>query len=145
MTARRSSRILVAAAALGVAAAALVAAPPAQAMRPTESRVTLTVTVLPGQVRLVHGEAVAVQLSTNLTTGYSWAAKVTGNKSAVKVSKVRYTAPSGPDLVGAPGTTTWKITAVGPGKATVTFLATPPGGGTAVSDGALKVIVAHES
>jgi predicted secreted protein len=133
--------MLIAAAALGIAATALVAAAPAHAMVPASSDVTLTITELPGQVRLVTGEAVAVRLSTNLTTGYTWSTKVTGNASAVKVSKGRYTAPADTGTAGAPGTTTWTITATGPGRATVVFLATPPGGGTPERDGALRVIV----
>lgn len=137
----RPSRALIAVAALGLAATALVSAAPAQAMVPASSDVTLTITELPGQVRLVSGEAVAVRLSTNLTTGYTWSTKVTGNASAVKVSKGRYTAPNEPGVAGAPGTTTWTITATGRGTATVVFLATPPGGGTPERDGALKVIV----
>ena len=38
---------------------------------PSKKNVTLTVTVLPGQVRLMPGESVKVRLTTNLTTGYS--------------------------------------------------------------------------
>ncbi len=137
----RPTRLLLAAAAAGIAATALVATAPAQAMVPARSDVTLTVTVLPGQVRLIPGEAVAVRLSTNLTTGYTWSTRVTGDASAVTVSKGRYTAPDAPGVAGAPGETTWTITATGRGKATVVFLATPPGGGTPERDGSLRVIV----
>lgn len=89
---------------------------------------TLTVTELPAQVRLVPGERIDLRLPTNVTTGYSWSTKVAGQKSAVKVGKGKYAAPV-TDLVGAPGTTTWRITAMQPGKATIDIIATPPGGG----------------
>ena len=91
-------------------------------------------------MRLLPGEAVRVRLSTNLTTGYSWAAKVTGDRSAVTVSKGVYTAPN-TDLVGAPGRTVWTITARDTGTAVVKFMATPPGGGAPVNDGSLTLIV----
>ena len=90
---------------------------------------TLTVTELPAQVRLIPGERIDLRLPTNVTTGYSWSTKVAGQKSAVKVGKGKYVAPV-TDLVGAPGTTTWRITAMQPGKATIDIVATPPGGGT---------------
>lgn len=89
---------------------------------------TLTVTELPAQVRLIPGERIDLRLSTNLTTGYTWSTKVTGQKSAVKVGKGKFVAPV-TDLVGVPGTTTWRITAMQPGKATIDIIATPPGGG----------------
>jgi predicted secreted protein len=93
---------------------------------------TLILTELPAQVRLIPGEVFDLKLSTNRTTGYSWSTKVTGQKSAVKVSKGKYEAPvTIPELVGAPGTTTWRITAVKQGRATIDIVATPPGGGTA--------------
>lgn len=88
----------------------------------------LTVTELPAQVRLIPGEVINLRLATNVTTGYSWSTKVSGQSSAVKVGKGAYKAQN-TDLVGAPGTTTWKITAVKPGKAEVDIIATPPGGG----------------
>lgn len=91
---------------------------------------TLTVTELPAQVRLVAGESIHVRLSTNLTTGYSWSTKIAGQKSAVKVGKGKYEASvTIPELVGAPGTTTWRVTAMKPGRALVDIVATPPGGG----------------
>lgn len=101
--------------------------------------VTLTITELPGQVRLIPGEAVELRLATNLTTGYTWTAKVRGDKKAVSAGKGMYTAPE-TDLVGAPGTTSWLIIAEEPGTATVRILATPPGGGTPTVS-KLKVIV----
>ncbi len=101
--------------------------------------VTLTLTELPGQIRLIPGEAVELRLATNVTTGYSWTAKVRGDKNAVSVGKGMYNAPE-TDLVGAPGTTSWLIIAEEPGTATVRILATPPGGGTP-SVSKLKVIV----
>ena len=90
--------------------------------------VTLTVTELPGQVRLVPGESIALVQETNRTTGYTWKARVRGDKNAISVGGGKYTAPN-TDLVGAPGVTTWKITADQPGRAVVRIIATPPGGG----------------
>lgn len=99
---------------------------PAHATNHTD--VTLIVTELPAQVRLVPGEAIELVQDTNRTTGYTWSTKVRGDKKAIKVSKGDYTAPT-TDLIGAPGITTWKITAEQPGRAVVRVLATPPGGG----------------
>ena len=139
MTKNRAARLVALSTAALIALTAMVVAPPAGAT-PTKKNVTLTITVLPGQVRLMPGESVKVRLSTNLTTGYSWSTKVTGDKSAITVSDGVYKAPTS-SLVGAPGTTTWTITAKSAGTAIVKFLATPPGSGAATSDGALTVIV----
>ena len=105
--------------------------------------VTLTVTELPGQVRLLPGEKIELTLQTNRTTGYRWSASTTGKKKAIKVSKGEYT-PSASVLVGAPGTTTWMITARKPGTAKVKISATPPGGGDP-DISTLTVIVMKES
>lgn len=113
------------------------AAAPAPA---ANSDVTLVVTQLPAQVRLVAGESINVTLSTNATTGYTWSTKVTGNKSAVKVGKGKFTAPTETGIVGAPGTTTWRITATSVGKAVINVVTTSPGGQKS-SDGKLTVIV----
>jgi hypothetical protein len=43
--------------------------------------------------------------------------------------------------MGAPGSTTWTVTAKAKGTAVVRFLKTPPGGGTKQSVGFLTVIV----
>lgn len=93
-----------------------------------DNDVTLVVTELPAQVRLIPGETIELKLSTNRTTGFTWSAKKSGKKKAIKVSKGMYTAPD-TDLVGAPGETTWTITARKRGTTTVTINATPPGGG----------------
>lgn len=90
--------------------------------------VTLVVTELPAQVRLIPGEQIELKLTTNRTTGFTWRATKSGKKKAIKVSKGTPTAPE-TDLVGAPGETTWTITARKLGTATVTITATPPGGG----------------
>ena len=93
--------------------------------------VTLILTELPGQVRLIPGEAIELVQDTNLTTGFTWTTQVRGNQNAVRVGRGKYTAPD-TDLVGAPGITTWKITARNPGRAVVRVLATPPGGGSPI-------------
>jgi predicted secreted protein len=123
-----------------LAASAVLAATPAQAAFAAKKNVTLTVTGLPAQVRLVPGESVDVRLSTNVTTGYAWSTKVVGKKEAVTVAEGLYAAP-GTGLMGAPGSTTWTVTAKAKGTAEVKFLKTPPGGSTKQSDGSLTVIV----
>ena len=116
---------------------------PASAQANSTGEVTLTVTELPGQVRLMPGEKIELTLQTNRTTGYQWSASTSGKKKGIKVSKGEYT-PSASVLVGAPGTTTWMITARKPGKATVEISATPPGGGDPDTS-TLTVIVMKES
>lgn len=128
----------IAAAGLAVLAATTLAAAPAHAAQPAKKDVVLNVTMLPGQVRLLAGESVRITLSTNVTTGYSWSTMVTGDAKAVKVSKGKYVAPT-TDLVGAPGLTSWVVTATGDGVAKVKILTTPPGGGTAKKIGVLTV------
>ena len=130
-------------AAVGLAIGALAASAPASAQANSTGEVTLTVTELPGQVRLMPGEKIELPLQTNRTTGYQWSASTSGKKKAIKVSKGEYT-PSASVLVGAPGTTTWMITARKPGKATVEISATPPGGGDP-DISTLTVIVMKES
>jgi len=121
----RLMRTLISAAAIAALAMAGGMAPAQAAKKPS-----LIVTELPGQVRLIPGETIDVKLSTNVTTGYSWSTKVSGQASAVKVGKGKYEAQvTIPELVGAPGTTTWRVSAVKPGRATIDIIATPPGGG----------------
>lgn len=89
----------------------------------------LVVTQLPAQVRLVPGESIVLSLPTNVTTGYTWTARVGGSAKAVKVSQGAYQAPASTDgMVGVPGRTVWSIAAAKPGRATVTIVAPPPGG-----------------
>lgn len=111
----------------------LLAAPAAHAAGDAGSanakRPTIIIRDLPAQVRLVPGEQAKLILSTNRTTGYTWSTKVTGSKASITVSKGVYTAPT-TELMGAPGSTAWTITAKSAGKAVVNVIATPPGGGT---------------
>lgn len=102
--------------------------------------ITLVVTELPAQVRLIPGESITLSLSTNATTGYTWDTKVSGTKNSVKVFQGVYAAPAATGMVGVPGQTLWKITAQKVGKAIVTVTTTAPGG--AISNvGRLTVIV----
>jgi predicted secreted protein len=115
----------------------LVATSPAHAA----TKPTVTVTELPAQIRLIPGESMRLTLPTNVTTGFQWTRTVTGpNPRAIAVSKGTYQAPENSTLVGAPGTTTWNVRAVRPGRAVVEILATPPGGGQATKQ-RLTVIV----
>ena len=126
---------LVAAVAL---AGTVLAAAPAQA-KPVDNTVTLT--ILPAQLRLIPGESATVRLQTNLTTGYSWSYRVSGDRTAVRVVQ-KEPAPPAPDaLIGAPTTTDWVVTATSRGTAVVKILSTPPGGTKASVVGSLTVIV----
>jgi predicted secreted protein len=87
---------------------------------------------LPAKVRLIPGEKVRITLPTNVTTGYTWIANggccTKNNKRIARISQGRYTAPANPEgLVGAPGETTWTITALRAGTTTVTIVTRPPG------------------
>jgi predicted secreted protein len=101
---------------------------------------TLVVTQLPAQVRLIPGESIALSLSTNATTGYTWDTKVSGDKKSIKVFQGVYAAPEATGMVGVPGTTIWKITAKSVGKAVVTVVTSSPGGKKS-NVGKLTVIV----
>lgn len=128
------TRRILATAALVVALAgsALTAAPVSAAPNPT-----LVITQTPAQVRLVPGETFAITLQTNVTTGYQWNAAAVGKKGVLTVADGVYTAPSSPDgMVGAPGTTTWTVTANKVGTNVVQIVSTPPGGG----DGTIQTV-----
>lgn len=90
---------------------------------------TLLVLRVPTQVQIKDGVAILLSQDTNTTTGYSWTIKVTGDKSAVKVYPGEYEAPASTGMVGVAGTTTWYIKALAPGRAVLSLIATPPGGG----------------
>jgi predicted secreted protein len=137
MSRRTFTRLSAAAAAVVLASAAMVAAP-AQA-KPVDN--TVTVTILPAQLRLVPGESATVRLQTNLTTGYSWSYRVVGDRNAVRVVQNSPAELPAGSLIGAPTTTDWVVTATSRGTAVVRFLTTPPGGGKASSVGSLTVIV----
>ena len=102
--------------------------------------ITLVVTELPAQVRLIPGESIMLSLSTNATTGFTWNTNVTGKKKAVKVFQGVYAAPAETGMVGVPGITNWQITARSVGKAVVTVVATSPSGNKSTV-GKLTVIV----
>ena len=140
MTSRRARATIALLCAAGVALGAVSVISPSASAAPAKADVTLTITVLPGQQRLLPDAPVTLGLSPNRTTGHSGAPKGTGDRSAVTVSKGVYTAPN-TDLVGAPGRTVWTITARDTGTAVVKFMATPPGGGAPVNDGSLTLIV----
>jgi predicted secreted protein len=132
MTSRIRTALTMTLAASAVAAMSLGAAASASA-----KDTGLVVTQLPAQVRLVAGESIVLSLSTNVTTGYSWAPKVSGDAKTVKVGKGVYEpAPPTSGMVGVPGTTKWAISATKPGKAVITIVATPPGGGAGVTTNA---------
>lgn len=133
---RRSFKAITAIASSIFIAAGLLATPASAATLD----VTLVVVDLPAQVRLIPGESIALSLSTNATTGYTWDTKVTGKSKSVKVSKGIYAAPQSTGMVGVPGNTIWKIAAKSVGKAVVTVVTTSPGGETS-NVGKLTVIV----
>ncbi|MBI1352677.1 MAG: hypothetical protein GC156_16370 [Actinomycetales bacterium] len=149
MRLRRSAALLSTALVLGGIAA--LGAAPAQAMAsaPTAKKVTLTVTELPAQVRLIPGEAIRITLSTNRTTGYSWHAEggccTANDKKIATISKGVYKAPENTGgMVGVPGTTTWTVTAKRVGTTTISIVTRPPGAQNTMQDetvGTLKLIV----
>jgi predicted secreted protein len=148
---QRSIALRITGAALALAAGfGLAVAGPASAAVPAAKDKTLIVRDLPAQVRLIPGEKVKVRLSTNVTTGYSFFAQGGKNAAGSAVVKVpakgAYAAPTTPTgMVGAPGETTWTLTAVKPGKTTIDFVTRPPGVDNTMQDeslGVLTVIVA---
>jgi len=137
MIRRSLARVSALAAAVALASTAL-AVVPAQA-KPVDN--TVTITILPAQVRLIPGESATVRLETNITTGYTWSYRVVGRKTAVKVEQKQPAPPAADALIGAPTTTDWVVTAVSRGTAVVKILSTPPGGTTPSVVGSLTVIV----
>jgi len=126
----------------------LVAATPAQAHGASRTNVAI-ITELPSSVRLAPGQKVRIRLSTNVTTGYSWIANggccTKKGQQIVRISNGKYRAPQNTDgMVGVPGETTWTITAVRPGRTTVTIVTRPPGVENTMQDetvGTLRVTV----
>jgi len=133
---RKSLKAVSAVSAAVFMASGLLASPASAAKNDT----TVVVTQLPAQVRLIPGESIALSLSTNATTGYTWDTKVTGKTTSVKVKQGVYAAPAATGMVGVPGTTLWRITAKSVGKAVVTVVTTSPGGAKS-NVGKLTVIV----
>jgi predicted secreted protein len=133
---RKTLRVVIAVSSAIFMASGLIASPASAANKD----ITLVVTQLPAQVRLVPGESISLSLSTNATTGYTWDTKVSGDTKSVKVYQGVYAAPAATGMVGVPGTTVWQITAKSVGKAVVTVVTTSPGG-TKSNDGKLTVIV----
>ena len=133
---------LVAAASLVLGGVAL-AAPAAQAAQAAKKYPALIVTQDSTQVRLVPGERVKIQLSTNRTTGYSWIADggccTSSDQSIAKISRGVYKAPV-TDLVGAPGVTTWTVTALRPGTTDITVVTRPPGVQNTMQDEEVAVL-----
>lgn len=144
---RRAAAVLSTAVLLvGLAAAG---ASPASAAAPAAKKITLTVTELPAQVRLIPGEAIRITLTTNRTTGYSWIAEggccTSNDKPIATISKGVYKAPATTDgMVGVPGTTTWTVTAKRVGTTQVEIVTRPPGAQNTMQDetvGTLTLIV----
>lgn len=136
--------------ALGLLAAATVllagtaaTASAAHAVQPAKKYPTLIVTQDSTQVRLTPGERVRIQLSTNRTTGYTWIADggccTSGDADIATISKGAYKAPA-TDLVGAPGVTTWTVTAVRPGTTDITIVTRPPGVKNTMQDEQVAVL-----
>jgi predicted secreted protein len=135
-----------------VAGLAVAGATGATAASPAKKDMTLIVRDLPAQVRLVPGEKVKIILQTNLTTGYTWKADggccTPSGAKVAKVSDGTYKAPANTGgMVGVPGTTTWVVTALRPGKTTIQIITSPPGAQNTMNDetvGTLKLIVMPE-
>jgi len=108
----------------------------------------VSITSLPAKVTLKVGQQATLTLTTNVTTGTRWVVAATpcctkDGKAIAKVSKGVYTAPT-TTLLGAPGTTTWTITAVRPGTGNVIVVTRPAGVQNTMQDmevGRVKVTV----
>ena len=143
-----SAAALLAGTALTGTALAAGSAPQAPAICGMQPQWCPTVTKLPATVTILPGTVATLTLPTNVTTGYRWIVVskpcCTSNGTAVaKVSKGVYKAPD-TSMPGAPGTTTWKITGLRPGKGSVIIATRPPGVQNTMQDeevGRLKVIV----
>ncbi len=133
---RKSLKVVIAVSSAVFMASGLLSSPASAANKD----ITVVVTQLPAQVRLIPGESISLSLSTNVTTGYTWDTKVSGDKKSVKVSQGVYAAPAATGMVGVPGTTLWKITAKSVGTTVVTVVTTSPGGKSS-NEGKLTVIV----
>ncbi len=138
MSRYRRTRLATLAVAAAMAMSALVATSPATA-KPVDNTVTLT--ILPAQLRLVPGESATIRLTTNYTTGYTWSYRVAGDRTAVTVvQKDPAQVPAGSPL-GAPTTTDWVVTAKSKGTAVVKILTSAPGRDSSSVVGSLRVIV----
>ncbi len=119
----RASRFIAIVSAAAVALTVLVSVAPASSAATAASKKV---------IKLAPGETAKVRLATNASTGYAWSYKVSGDKSAISVSKGVYKpGESTGGMVGVPGRTVWTVTGKAPGTATITFTLTPPGGGAA--------------
>lgn len=134
----RRGRYLALSAAAGLAMPGLLLAAPAEA-KPIDN--TVTITVLPAQLRLMPGESATIRLTTNYTTGYTWSSRVAGQRTAVIVQQKEPAPVADTGLVGAPTTTDWVVTARRKGTATVTIVTSPPGRDSSSVVGTLRVIV----
>ena len=73
----------------------------------------------PGEVTLEVGQSIDVILAANPTTGYTWSAAV-GDDAVATVGEPFYEPDANPQgMSGAGGTSTFTITAVGPGRTEV--------------------------
>ncbi|MDO8731901.1 MAG: protease inhibitor I42 family protein [Actinomycetota bacterium] len=134
MTQNRSVRSAAIAAAFVVSLTALVA------MAPVASAKNNLLNV-PGKTTLAVGQSADVRLATNPSTGYHWVTTITGDQSAIKLTKGVYKTLGQVGLPGAGGVTVWTITGKAGGKAKITFGTVPPGGTAAQYEVALTVTV----
>jgi predicted secreted protein len=133
---------------LATATAVLIAGSAVTATAQASTPSADTITKLPAKVTLTVGHQATLTLKTNITTGTRWIVAGTpcctpSGKAIAKVSKGTYTAPV-TTLVGAPGTTSWTITALRPGTGYVTVVTRPAGVQNTMQDeevGRVKVTV----
>jgi predicted secreted protein len=149
LTSRPLRLLALASSAVLLSGAAVMGATSASAAAPAKKDTTLIVRDLPAQVRLVPGERVKITLTTNITTGYTWTADggccTASGAMVANVSDGRYRAPASTNgMVGVPGTTTWVVTALRPGKTSIEIITAPPGAQNTMNDetvGTLTLIV----
>ena len=135
MTQNRTIRSVALASSFALGLAALVA------MAPTAGASSNKLLTVPGKTTLAVGESADLRLATNPSTGYHWVTTVTGDKSAITLSKGVYKTLGQLNLPGAGGVTVWTITGKSPGKAKITFGTVPPGGTAAQYEVAETVTV----
>lgn len=91
------------------------------ALVPVADAKTVTVRSSGKSVTLKKGDALAIRLSENLSTGYAW--KVRSTPSALRLIRSQFTPPKqdpdDPQLTGVPGVRTFTFTALRRGSGTL--------------------------
>lgn len=114
-----------------ISTAILLAAPPVAQMRGVPPR-TLTEVDADAETTVRSGSSIVIKLPSNISTGHVWTVMKATNASATEFAMPAppsTTVPSGPPVIGAPGTTTFRVRFGKPGRASVVLGYMPPGSG----------------